>query len=188
MQLFSFIILVFLNHIVTSVSSIDSDLFQYGPFCSLDLMSNIIQTIPSLDNIVKVSGRVHQNSPLQLLHVYPVQRCNLLFQLFPPSRLSDLLLHRRSVLLDLHHRPRLSTCCSDLAGMTCQDEFVVGQEESVFTTEECCASIMPSANTGVLERKRLASSFLSAVNSNLVSNHLADQTLAVGGRCTPCNC
>ena len=61
---------------------------------------------------VKVSGRVHQHCPLQLLHVYPVQGCSLSFQLFPPSRLPDqllLLLHRRSVLLDLHHRPRLSS-------------------------------------------------------------------------------
>ena len=33
--------------------------------------------------------------------------------------------------------PILDACCSDLAGMTCQDEFIIGREESVFTAEEC---------------------------------------------------
>ena len=107
MQLFfSIIPLLLFNQIVTSVSSIDCDLFEYGPFCSLDPMSNIIQTIPSLEN---ESRRQHSN--LQLLHVHPVQRRSITFQLFPPSRLPDrlILLRRRSVLLDLHPRPRLSS-------------------------------------------------------------------------------
>ena len=144
MQQFSFIILVVLNHIVTSVSSIDCDLFQYGPFCSLDPMSNIIQTIPSLENESKCQAECTNTA-----------HCNF----FMFIRFKDAASHSSCFLLqDCQTNssssctddpscltstigpvspPILDACCSDLAGMTCQDEFIVGQEESVFTIEEC---------------------------------------------------
>ena len=144
MQLVSSIILILLNHIVTSVSSIDCDLFEYGPLCSLHPMSNVLQTIPSLENESWCQAEC-VNTPGCNFFMFirfkdPASHSSSCFLLQDCQTDSSSCSDDPSCLTSTIgpvSPPILDACCSDLAGMTCQDEFIIGREESVFTAEEC---------------------------------------------------
>ena len=145
MQLFfsTILLLPLLNQIVISVSSIDCDLFEYGHFCSLDPMSNIIQTIPSLENESRCQAEC-VNTPacsfFMFIRFKDAASHSSCFLLQDCQTDSSSCVDDPSCLTSTIgpvSPPIMDACCFDLGGMTCQDEFVIGREENVFTNEEC---------------------------------------------------